>query len=141
MRQKIHLLFISLLITVTQPSFAQKISNTDLRKVIVKFKENNCLEAEKSEKVLALGLVKDTAIYIVEFQNGGFMIVSANYSAPPILGYCSNGIYDPKNMPEGLNYLIGTYQKNILYIKENNIKPSVEATSLWNNYLKTRNSR
>lgn len=78
---------------------------------------------------------KDTLLYIVPFENSGFTIISGEYSAPPLLGYCSEGEYDVAKMPSGLLYLIEKYKFEINKLKDEKMKPSEKIEKLWQEYL------
>ena len=67
----------------------------------------------------------DAAVYVFNSaDNQGFMLVSADDVAVPMLGYTDSGTFDPNNIPEPLQYWLGEYAKQIAYAKENNIKTS-----------------
>lgn len=59
------------------------------------------------------------AIYIFSNNDSeGFMIVSAEDSALPLLGYSDSGYFDPDNIPPALEYWLSQYQKQIEYAME-----------------------
>ncbi|NVO04034.1 MAG: C10 family peptidase [Bacteroidetes bacterium] len=51
--------------------------------------------------------------YIFTFQTGGFIIISADDAALPILGYSVNNNYDPNNVPEAAAEWLNSYNKEI----------------------------
>ena len=59
--------------------------------------------------------------------NGGFVIVSNDDVAVPILGYSDNGSIDPDNMPDNMRAWLQGYADEIAWAKANNI--NVDATS------------
>ena len=85
--------------------------------------------------MIPLGINNDTTVYIVSLKDGGFIILSADYAAPPILGFSSKGTYNPDSLPGGLNYLIKGYQISIASLREDNIKPTSEINLKWQEYL------
>ena len=64
----------------------------------------------------------DPAVYV--FENSGkrgYMLLSADDSAAPILGYSDSGSFDPKAMPEQMKWWIEEYGRQIEYARTNNI--------------------
>lgn len=59
--------------------------------------------------------------------NGGFVIVSNDDVAIPILGYSDSGSIDPDNMPENMKAWLQGYADEIAWAKANNI-PKASAT-------------
>lgn len=58
--------------------------------------------------------------------NDGFMIVSADDEALPLLGYSNEGTFDPANMPPALEYWLGEYSRQIEYAREAGLTRSQE---------------
>ena len=116
-------------------TFAKKVEDKDVQKVIATVLKNQNKEFKKVEKLIPLGINNDTTIYVATLKDGGYIIISADYSATPVLGSCSEGIYDPENMPGGLLYLMGTYQNSIKSLRDDNVQPSEETQALWDKYL------
>lgn len=65
-------------------------------------------------------------------QDKGFIIVSGDDAAIPILGYSSTISIDPKKMPQNFVKWIENYKQQILYLKANKVEPTSEIQSLWN---------
>jgi len=61
----------------------------------------------------------------------GFVIVSADNDATPILGYSSDGNFTGTNIPYGLVKLLDKYKQEIKYIKRNNLKADKNIIGLW----------
>ncbi len=64
----------------------------------------------------------DPAVYV--FENSGkrgYMLLSADDAAAPILGYSDSGSFDPKTMPEQMKWWIEEYGRQIEYARANNI--------------------
>lgn len=49
--------------------------------------------------------------------NRGFIIVSGEDKAAPVLGYCDEGTFDPTNIPDGLNYMLDCYAEQMKYLR------------------------
>lgn len=74
---------------------------------------------------------EQNTVYIFDRNNnGGFMIISANDCASPLLGYTDSGSFDTSDIPEGLQFLLDQYSEEItLASAENSAAPrSVAAT-------------
>ncbi|MDR0547290.1 MAG: C10 family peptidase, partial [Dysgonamonadaceae bacterium] len=65
----------------------------------------------------------------------GFIIVSGDDVAVPILGYSDEGNYDKSVSNPNFKYWIECLEQEIEYAVENNIPQSVENQALWQNYL------
>lgn len=87
------------------------------------------------KRIIPLGVERDTLIYIFEYPDDGYVIVSADYSAPPVLGHCKKGKYNPDKMPPGLLYLIDKYIHSISDLRKINIKQSSKVKDQWIAYL------
>ncbi len=54
------------------------------------------------------------SLYVITPSDGkGFIVVSADDVATPLLGYTDNGTFDPENMPENLRWWLGQYDEAI----------------------------
>lgn len=111
------------------------------RDVAISYCQKNNLPADSEDcSIIPLGLNNDTLLYIISFNEKGFIIVSGYRSAPPILGQCFNAPYDTTKMPPGLLYLFKKYKYGISKLKENNVVPSKEIEEKWIDILKSNNS-
>ena len=70
------------------------------------------------------------AVYVFNFDNG-FVLVSADDVARPILAYSDEESVDPNNMPDGFAYYLGFYARQIAYAQANNFEPEMEVASEW----------
>lgn len=77
---------------------------------------------------------KDTIYYILnDTINKGFVIVSADKRAWPILGYSTEGSFDEKRQPEAFVEWMNNRKKEIEYIKKNNLQPDNATVASWQN--------
>ncbi len=53
------------------------------------------------------------AVYVFNSENGGYVVVSADDRAVPMLGYSDEGAIDPQNMAPALKYWLGEYARQI----------------------------
>ncbi len=75
-----------------------------------------------------------TSFYIYNFKNGGFVIVSADDAALPILGYSVKN-YFPKDIKnEALNDWLQAYAKEVVRIKKSK-SSNAKTINLWDNIL------
>ncbi len=80
----------------------------------------------------------DALVYYYVFNvadDKGFVIVSGDDIATPVLGYSTNGNYDRNNLPPNFEYWMECLQKEITWGIKNNITQSEETQSQWNAYL------
>jgi len=80
-------------------------------------------------------LDSDTLIYVAKFKNKGFLIISGDYSAPPVLGRCNESIFELDSLPGGLQYLIQRYKTEISYMREMKLEPNENTKEKWRKYL------
>lgn len=134
-RKNVIVINVLIAILFNSPLQAQKVNESDVQKVALKVLKEENKESKTIEKMIPLGINNDTTVYIVSLKDGGFIILSADYAAPPILGFSSKGTYNPDSLPGGLNYLIKGYQISIASLREDNIKPTSEINLKWQEYL------
>lgn len=75
------------------------------------------------------------AFYVINYQNGGFLLLSADNRVKPILAYSEDAFFDVavNNQPLGLFDWQANVTKNIEYIRENNLKQTNEIKYQWDN--------
>ena len=79
------------------------------------------VSTQKPELSLSMtGMSVDKKVDYYVFNNGkdnGFIIVSGDDKAAPVLGYCDEGSIDPENMPDGLRYWLDCYAEQMQYLR------------------------
>ena len=66
-------------------------------------------------------------IYVVDKSNGGYMFLSANDNLPNgLIGYTDDGTFNADSIPEGLQYLLETFNETIYYANNSEIKDENE---------------
>lgn len=69
--------------------------------------------------------------YIVnDNDNGRFVVVSADERMLPILGYSDNGTLSLNNAPDGLLFMLQSYEKQYNYMLENSDKVTIRTTTV-----------
>ena len=66
------------------------------------------------ELVMTLGSHEAPAIYVFNRSGKGYMILSADDVAAPVIGYSDNGRLDPDNLPENLRFWLELNKEQIL---------------------------
>lgn len=71
------------------------------------------------------------AVYIFnQGDNNGYMVLSADDAAYPLLGYSDNGNADAANLPPALEWWLGEYARQIEYVNENGISTETPKTNI-----------
>lgn len=77
-------------------------------------------------------VVPNQNFYIFNSADGnGYVVVSADDVARPILGYSDNGNIDVSTMPENMRWWLGEYNAQIEWAKANNLPQSAEIADEW----------
>ena len=78
--------------------------------------------------------------YVFNF-DGGFVIVAADDSYSPILGYSNHGQFDYDRAPDGLLFMLGEVTNEIQRTVEANLPVNADIASRWKNLEKTGTMR
>lgn len=73
----------------------------------------------KKTPVMTLGETDVPAIYIFDQGAQGYLIVSADDVAAPVLGYSSTGTIDPENIPDNMRWWLSQYEAEIAAARSN----------------------
>lgn len=94
------------------------------------FAKNNVLDLELAYTMRTeSGL---TTAYVFNF-NGGFVIVAADDTSSPILGYSKHGIFNHETAPNGLRFMLGEISHGIEIVVNQNRSVSNDILSRWKN--------
>lgn len=74
----------------------------------------------------------NASLYIFNIDDKGFVIVSADDRAKPILAFSDEGALDFDNIPSNMAYYLDRYAKAISIAVENNLEAEAEITEEWN---------
>ena len=135
-----------LVLTPFHPFIAENVDVESARKVASIFvkSRNQLRSANPTELTLVHTAQKETGLrnagtnyyYVFNVENdNGFIIISGNDMAKPVLGYTTTGKYDPNNVAPGFAYWMNTLQRDIDNAITNNTLPSETIQQSWNAYL------
>ena len=125
-----RLFLLALLVLFTLPIFAKHVSVETAQQVARNFWEQNVV---KSTDVIFSDVTSQTEFtnFYIFNTDGGFVIVSADDIAYPVLGYSDEGSFNTSNIAiNTLEWLRG-YQRQIQFGIDNDIKASEEISSQW----------
>lgn len=72
-----------------------------------------------------------SGIYLFTNPAGGYVLVAADDAVRPILGYSPTGRIDPANMPQPLTEWLEGYQRQIDFVRANNVQPYAADAAEW----------
>lgn len=67
----------------------------------------------RTAPLMTVGSQESPALYVFDQGKQGYLIVSADDVAAPVLGYSDSGTIDPDNMPESLRWWLSEYKAQI----------------------------
>ncbi|MEC4050228.1 thiol protease/hemagglutinin PrtT [Flavobacterium sp. SUN046] len=76
-------------------------------------------------------LEEQNLIYVFNIDTIGFVIVAADDTVIPILGYSDQGIFHSENVPPAFQKWMEGYKKQMLYVLSNDIKATDEINQQW----------
>lgn len=113
MHTGIALLAIGWLLIAT-PADAKRISQEQALKNAVNLMGSQMTLNEKSQLNQTRAASPTNAYYVFNSTDGkGYVIMSGDDAVRPVLGYSTQGTFDPNHLPEGLKDLLASYQKQI----------------------------
>lgn len=81
--------------------------------------------------------LQDNAYYIVNLAPQGWVIVSADDAARPIIGYSMKGSLNGNNLPDNISHILNGYSRQIKYLADTEVSPQ----SQWSTSVVYRQSR
>lgn len=81
-----------------------------------------------------IGSESNITFYVYNAGQKGFVIVSGDDIARPILAYSDEGSFDPNNIAPGAKYWLECYSEQINYASKHRLNSSEEIASEWNEY-------
>lgn len=71
-------------------------------------------------------------VYVFNIDDKGFVLVSADDRAKPILAYSDESAIDMNNLPSGLDYYLTHYKNQITFAIEENLEAEQDVIDEWN---------
>lgn len=79
-----------------------------------------------------------TDYYVFNVTSGdGFVIVAGDDRVKPILAYSTEGKFNPKNVSEGLQYILDGFREEIQYVREHNLAATFDIVNEWKSVSET----
>ncbi len=137
MKKKI---LIILLLLLAFNSFTQTVSINDAKTFAFNYynsyskeKQNNILNESFFSETYIVSEGIDTLFYVFNvLENKGFVILTADKRAYPIIGYSLKGNYNLENQPPAFKAWIENRKSELIYIKKNNLPEDNSITQKWN---------
>ncbi len=125
-----------LIMMVSLPLFAKHVDPTTAHKAAATFLKNNGAKATNLTDISKEANFANLYIF-----NGeeGFVVMSADDCLKPILGYSLTGKVQVQDMPDNIRGWLQSYNNEIQYAIENQMKTSAETTKLWKDLVEGNN--
>ena len=119
---------LAMVLIVTMPLFAERVTPETARKVAATFLNNN---GAKSAQLT--DLTKEAGFPNLYIFNGnpGFVVMAADDCVQPILGYSLTGEFVAENMPSNVRGWLQGYNDEIQYAIDSKMKATAETAKLW----------
>ena len=131
--KKTIFLFVSLALLIGQV-MASPVDVNRAKNIGLKFAQSNMATARQiSDMRLSYTQQLENgtpALYVFDYE-GGFVVVSADDVAEPVLGFSEEGSFDLANIPDGLAYYLGHYADQIAFAIENGMSADEETLAKW----------
>lgn len=142
---KIRTLTITLLlcITLVQAVFASTITRQEARIIAQNFFLERIMNNQTDWKAEDLNLqdavtlmadATNPAIYVFTNNGNGFILISAEQALSPVLGYSFNSSFPQRGENENYDRFINEYIAQVNYVRQNNMQPTDDILTKWNNY-------
>jgi len=82
----------------------------------------------------------EPAFYVFENEAGGWVIVSGEDAAAPVLGYSESGSFVTEKMPSQVSSWFDGYKRQVAYLRAKGIAADASAQQLWKNVSSIRNA-
>lgn len=130
---------ILLLLLAVQTSFAQRVSVETASRVAENFhiQSKRDLGFDPKHSVMELAQARSagnvSAYYVFNSEDSGFVLVSGNYSCHPVLGFSTEGTFDPELVPPALAYMLDEFEKEVASIEKKK-SHNTEYLHLWEKF-------
>lgn len=113
---------------------AKKFATNFFTEKIVQNPENSNLIADVSQ-VIPVNFKNKVCLYAINFSKGGFVLLSAEDNAYPVIAYSYEGSFSSDNHSPSFNYWINGTMSDIYEISENQYAPGKINSNFWAKYL------
>ena len=136
MRKKNTLLILALLLGITMLQ-AKPVDVAKAQRLGLNFVQHKDLFAKNAVQDMQLAYTHYAdnglaTMYVFNFE-GGYVIVAADDSSSPILGYSEQGSFDVQNVPDGLRFMMKEHSRSIAMMMEQGVASSSDIASRWKN--------
>lgn len=123
-------LFLSLALITGMTATARSLSPSEaLQRVTGQSVSRSAGAALAQEPVMTVGSAGTPALYVFNKPEGGWMIVSADDVAAPVIGFSDSGAFDPVNIPDNLRGWLELCSEEILSASAAGAEPYVRTAS------------
>lgn len=123
-------LFLSLALITGMTATARSLSPSEaLQRVTGQSVSRSAGAVLASEPVMTVGSAGTPALYVFNKPEGGWMIVSADDVAAPVIGFSDSGTFDPVNIPDNLRGWLELCSEEILSASAAGAEPYVRTAS------------
>lgn len=98
----------------------------------LKFRSLQFQGIELTPQVKEIKPLDESMAYVVNFVDGGFVLIAADDASKPILGYSFSGTFNLTEIPPVVAEWMQFYYRQIRYFRDNNIQPTDEIRKEWN---------
>lgn len=139
-REKVilHLLALAVLPALCGTGYAEPVSVATARRVAVnhmnklKCSKQELIHHETEASIAYTGTSKETDVYhVINFEPEGWVIVSADDVAQPIIAYSETGWYSAVNHPPGFDVWMGNVRDEIYNAISSGMQPQDQAKQAW----------
>ena len=125
-------------------TYAAEVSPKKAQSVATRFLSLSSKEARTQSPILSLSYTKQFTVatanarqtpkslyYVFNVASGGFVIVSADDAAYPILGYSEQGSFASKSLPQAYIKWVASYEKQLRYLVQQQPQPTAQIAQAW----------
>lgn len=133
-------IFLFLILSIAFNTYAENVELARAKKVAENaFAERyyNLTKEVKSFKIESVyheTFNNEVSFYAFNIEGGGFILISADDIATPVLGFNYEGKYASENQAENFKFWLNGYKKDIDNAKKAKVKVDYRVSELWNTY-------
>jgi hypothetical protein len=127
-------LLLVLLLSVMSVTQAKKVDTSSAMRTARGFLSTTSAAPVRFKSSPVLDLVVEENYYVFNLDSSGFVIISGDDAARPVLGYSFESSFDPGNMPINVRKWMEDYKKQIDYAIINHLEATPEISSEWDLY-------